>query len=132
MMNIFIDTDILIDFSFDKDEILEPLFAKQKRGELVLKINPVVMAEFLADRLLSGSKQKEEKACQFLQFFEIVEITAKTGILAGRFLREGKIQFLGDALIAATCIIQNLQLATRNKKHYQKVSGLQLYQDKDK
>lgn len=126
-MNIFVDTDILIDFSFDKDKILEPLFIKQKKGDVALKINPVVVAEFLADRLLSSSTQKEEKACQFLQFFEIVEITAKAGILAGRFLREGKIQSLGDALIAATCVIQNLQLATGNRKHFAKVKDLKFW-----
>lgn len=126
-MNIFVDTNILIDYSLDKDKILTKLFAKQKREKVALNINPIVVTEFLTDQNLSRSKEKEEKAFQFLQFFENVEITFKDGVLAARLLREKKILFLTDSLIAATCLNHDFLLATRNQKHFGKVPKLHFY-----
>lgn len=130
-MNILVDTDILIDFTFNKKEILSFLFARQKKGEINLFINPIIITEFLTDQKLIENKRLEEKALQFLNFFDRVEITAKEGILVAKLLRERKIQFLGDAFIAATCLNRNLQLATRNKKHFQKVTDLTYFNFKN-
>jgi len=49
------------------------------------------------------------------------------GFLAGDLLREEKIPFLRDALIATTCLIHEIQLATRNKKHFQNIPKLEFY-----
>ena len=126
-MNIFVDTNILIDYSLDRDSLLTELFARQKRKEIILKINPIVAAEFLADQNLGSSKGKEERASQFLQFFESIDISLKEGILAARLLREKRIPFLADALIAATCLNNDFVFATRNRKHFAKVPQLQFY-----
>lgn len=125
MVNIFVDTDILIDFTYQKNKILYTLFA-QKKAEKELCINPVVITEFLTDRNLID-EHKLEQAYSLLDSFHMIEINVKIGILAGELLREGKISFLSDALIAATCLVHDLSLATRNLRHFGKVPGLTLY-----
>ena len=131
MVKIFFDTDILIDYTFGKSKLLYTLLNEQKKREVELFINPIVTAEFLNDRnLLDTFKLK--KAVKFLSLFQIIEIDVKLGIVAGQLLRENKIIFLSNALIAATCVNNTLLLATRNRKHFDKVPHLQFYSPKRK
>lgn len=120
---IFIDTDILIDFSKKKGLFLQDLLNAQSRGRTVLHINPVVLAEFLTDDNLKKQKNLQ-KILQFLGLFTMIDISKEMGILAGEFLREKKLPYVADALIAATCIDKGLQLATRNRKHFSKIKKL--------
>lgn len=126
MHKVFIDTNILIDHSHGKNKILLTLLQDQKLKKTELFINPIVLAEFLNDKhLLVASKL--EKVFNFLNSFQTIEINAKLGIVAGQLLRENKIIFLSDALIAATCLTHNFELVTRNTKHFQKVPRLKLF-----
>lgn len=123
---VLVDTDILIDYSNSRSKLLESLFQKQSRGLVALYISPVTIAEFLTDKKLKViSKQVEAE--EFLSLFDIVEINKREGIVTGKLLRQGNPPFLGDALIASTCLINGLKLATRNEKHFSKVKGLQFY-----
>lgn len=126
MFNIFIDTNILIDHTHGKNKILYTLLLDQKQKKIELFINPVVIAEFLTDKRLLD-KDKLEKALDFLKLFQSIEITTSTGFISGQLLREGRIIVLNDALIAATCLTHDFQLATRNRKHFGKVPNLQFY-----
>ena len=126
MLNIFIDTNILIDHTHGKNKILYTLLLDQKQKTIELFINPVVIAEFLTDKRLLD-KNKLEKALDFLKLFQSVEITTSIGFISGQLLREGRIIVLNDALIAATCLAHDFKLVTRNKKHFHKIPGLQLY-----
>ncbi len=128
MTKVFIDTDIIIDFTKRKGEVLKNLLAQQKLSKIQLITNPVVISEFFTDKRLVES-QKLEKAKLLFRFFTPVEITAKIGYIAGDLLREREIDFLGDALIAATCLVRNVPLVTRNKKHFTKVKQLQFYRE---
>ncbi|MBI4990526.1 PIN domain-containing protein [Candidatus Gottesmanbacteria bacterium] len=127
-MNIVVDTDILIDFSFDKSETLSNLLEKQHRKEANLFINPVIITEYLTDQKLINNRVLENEALEFLHSFDIVEITEKEAILVARLLREKRIIFLGDAYIAATCLTRNFKLATRNKKHFKQIPQLKFYE----
>lgn len=126
MIKVLVDTDLLIDYSKGHSRFLEKLLQKQLKGELELYVNPIVVAEFFTDRGLKD-KKKLVKAHEFFHLFGVIDINKKIGLLAGEFLRENRTSFLGDALIAATCICEGLQLATGNKKHFTKVSRLEFY-----
>jgi len=126
MIKVLVDTDVLIDYSKGHNQILGVLLEKQDNNELELWINPVVLAEFFNDIHLK-KKDVLEKAMEFVSLFRIAEIGKKTGLLAGEILRERKANFLGDALIAGTCISEKLLLATGNKKHFSEISGLEFY-----
>lgn len=128
MIPIFVDTDILIDYSKGHSRFLETLLAGQERGNMELFINPVVVAEFMTDRSLQDEKQRIQ-AEEFLQLFLLKDVTKSVGLAAGKLLREGHVLFLGDAMIAATCVVNNFQLATRNIRHFNKVPSLLIYQE---
>jgi predicted nucleic acid-binding protein len=126
-MKIFVDTNIIIDFTKGYTKVLKTLFEKKIKGELELYINPIIVAEFLNDQSLKNKKTKT-KALEFLMFFEILPITKETGIIASNLLREDKVSFLADAFISASCLQHKLLLATNNKKDFQKIKELDFYQ----
>jgi len=126
-MKIFVDTNIIIDFTKGYTKVLKTLFEKKIKGELELYINPIIVAEFLNDQSLKNKKTKT-KALEFLMFFEILPITKETGMIASNLLREDKVSFLADAFIAASCLQHKLLLATNNKKDFQKIKELDFYQ----
>ena len=125
MENILVDTDILIDYTKGKSIFLKQLLEKQKSGKTRLYINPVVLSEFFTDKSLNN-KLNYRDALEFISNFSIINLNKKTGILSGEMQRNYSIIFIGDALIAASCIENNLVLATRNKKHFLKVKGLKM------
>lgn len=126
MKKVFVDTNVIIDFTKGHNKVLKDLFEKQKQGLLELYINPVIVTEFFNDQSLKD-EEKELKAKEFLNFFNIVSINKETGIIVGRLLRNNQISYLADGFIAASCFQHNLVLATKNKKDFLKVSGLKFY-----
>lgn len=126
MDNIFVDTNILIDFSKGFSDELGSLIKKQNEGKVVIYINPVVVAEYFTDKNLT-ELENQKKAQQFIQIFSIKNVTKDIGIRAGQLMRDKDNLFLGDALIAATCLEENYLLYTRNKKHFRSVRGLELF-----
>ena len=66
---------------------------------------------------IDASQEEEQKKRDLPQ-------AKKEGLLAAKFMREGLTFSVDDALIAASCLVNNMTLATRNKKHFEKISGL--------
>jgi len=125
MKKIFVDTNILIDFSKGYKTILNTLFASSHQDQ-ELYINPVVLAEYFSDKNFRSPKLLAEGK-EFIKFFENLDVTRDVGVLAGDFISKGYASFLGDALIAATCVLNNCLLCTRNRKDFSKIPQLQLY-----
>jgi predicted nucleic acid-binding protein len=122
MKNILVDTNILIDFSKGKGELLES-YLKGNKGELW--VNPIIVAEFLNDKWLTN-KKKQKQAEKFIRLFKCKSIDIQEGIKTGELIRLGQIDYLADGIIAASCLENKMALLTRNKKHFLKVKGLQL------
>lgn len=123
MSKIFIDTNIIIDFAHGKSTFLAELLARESKNSSQLFINAVVVAEYFADKSLKDVK-KHDQAEEFISNFRVVSINKKEGLLAAKFMREGLTFSVDDALIAASCIVNDMTLATRNKKHFAKIPGL--------
>ena len=126
MKKVFVDTNILIDYSKGFDKTLEKLLLLQNENKLQIFINPVVVAEFFNDKNLNTPK-KLEKAQRFFSFFNIKEITKETGFIAGELLRTKQVDFFADALIASTCIENGFEFLTKNKKDFKKVNQLRFF-----
>jgi len=124
MYKYLIDTDILIDFSKGKSDLLKTLFSLQSKSKALLYVTSVNVVEFMNDKFLLNNKKKEEEALGFLSNFKILAIDKKSGILAGQFLREGKTDYIVDALLAGCGISKSAMVVTRNKKHFEKIEGL--------
>lgn len=126
MTKIMVDTNILVDYTNGYQNDLAKLLAQADKGEIRLFINPVVVAEYLADKKLKIVSAKKI-AHEFLNLFSCTKITKKIGELTGEILRGHSDLIWRDAMIAACCLIENCRLATRNRKHFSKVRGLEYF-----
>jgi len=123
MTKVMVDTNILIDYTNGYKNDLAKLFAQVDKSEIKLLINPVIVAEYLADKKLKvASAQKI--ADEFLNLFSCTNITKKIGELTAEIIRTHSDLAWRDAMIAACCLVENCLLATRNRKHFNKIKGL--------
>lgn len=126
MKRTFIDTNIIISYTKDYFIYLKELIEKQKKGDVMLFVNPVVVAEFFTDRNLNNEK-KFKLAEEFFHNFTSLSINNSVGMIAGELLRNNSTVAIGDALIAATCLENKLELMTNNQKDFKKVKGLRFF-----
>jgi predicted nucleic acid-binding protein len=130
-MNYLLDSDVLIDF----------LHAKEPGSSLVKQVllAPTFISIISWSEIMYGinkAENSQKKEMQFLQFLKkarinIVPIDEK---IAENFVtikvqleRDGTRLEDFDLLIAATAIVEDLILVTRNKKHFERIKGLQLF-----
>ena len=117
MKPVLIDSDILIEVSRARDHAVLARWDELSRSEAALLCSPVTVAE-----LWHGARPKEHSTLKALfGVIHCVPIDSKIGARAGDYLRRYAKSHhveLGDALIAATVSIHNLELWTRNRRHY--------------
>jgi len=126
MKKVLVDTNILIDFVNGFSKTLSKLFILQEKGKIQLYINPVIISEFYTDDKLH-SKKLRQKTNQFFNLFKVLEIDQLSGLICGDLLRTKQTFFLGDGLIAATCLRFDCWLATNNFKDFKKVKDLKKF-----
>jgi predicted nucleic acid-binding protein len=114
---VLIDSDILIEVSRARDTAVLARWDELSRSEVALLCSPVTVAE-----LWHGARPKEQGTLEALfAAIHCIPIDSKIGVRAGDYLRlyaKSHHVELGDALIAATVSIHNLELWTRNRRHY--------------
>jgi predicted nucleic acid-binding protein len=115
--SVLIDSDILIEVSRAKEDAILSRWDQLSRGESALLCSPVTVAE-----LWHGARPREYPILNAL-FVAVhcIPIDIQIGQRAGDYLRQFAKSHhveLGDALIAATASIHQLELWTRNRRHY--------------
>jgi predicted nucleic acid-binding protein len=114
---VLIDSDILIEVSRARDHAILARWDELSRSEVALLCSPVTVAE-----LWHGARPKEHRTLEALfAAIHCIPIDSKIGVRAGEYLRvfaKSHHVELGDALIAATVSIHDLELWTRNRRHY--------------
>jgi predicted nucleic acid-binding protein len=114
---VLIDSDILIEVSRARNLAVLARWDELSRSEVALLCSPVTVVE-----LWHGARPKEHSTLDALfAAIHCVPIDSKIGVRAGDYLRQYAMSHhveLGDALIAATVSIHNLELWTRNRRHY--------------
>lgn len=117
MKSVLVDSDILIEVSRARDTAILGRWDQLSRSNVPLLCSPVTIAE-----LWHGARPQEHAALDALfSAIRAIPIDAAIGIRAGEYLRlfsKSHHVELGDALIAATVSIHNLDLWTRNRRHY--------------
>jgi predicted nucleic acid-binding protein len=117
LKSVLIDSDILIEVSRARDDALLARWDQLSRGDTPLLCSPVTVAE-----LWHGARPQEQRTLDALfAAIHCVPIDLNIGVRAGEYLRRYAKSHhveLGDALIAATVSLHNLELWTRNRKHY--------------
>ena len=117
MTSVLIDSDILIEVSRARDEVILGRWDRLSREDTAITCSPVTVAE-----LWHGARPHEHATLNTL-FVAIhcIPIDIKIGQRAGEYLKQYAKSHhveLGDALIAATVAIHKLALWTRNQKRY--------------
>ena len=117
MKPVMIDSDILIEVSRARDQAVLARWDELSRSDVALFCSPVTVAE-----LWHGARPREHGTLEALfAAIHCVPIDSKIGVRAGDYLRlyaKSHHVELGDALIAAAVSIHDLELWTRNRRHY--------------
>lgn len=124
-MKYLVDTNIIIDYLRDYiptvalvDKLLIETSAEvylSAISNLELRLGSSIMEEAV-----------QEKINAFIARCYIIDITLDVAVMAGDLKRERKAD-ISDALIAASCIINDLTLVTRNRKHFKDIPMLKIY-----
>jgi predicted nucleic acid-binding protein len=117
LKSVLIDSDILIEVSCARDDALLARWDQLSRSDTPVLCSPVTVAE-----LWHGARPHEQRTLETLfAAIHCIPIDLKIGVRAGEYLRQYAKSHhveLGDAFIAATVSVHNLELWTRNRKHY--------------
>ena len=120
-----IDTDILIDFSheiFAAEQFLETL---RNSGE-TLAISAITRME-----LVEGCRNKREliEVIEFLGEFELIHLSEQISQKAIELIERYKLShglLIPDAIIAATAIMMNSELYSKNARHFKMIKELKV------
>jgi len=115
-----LDTDILVDF-----------FRGYGKAVIFVNVNSsrIILSSIVIAELYAGVKGESELTVleNFVSLFRILPVTSEIAKTGGLYKRDyGKSHGVGlaDAIIAATCDAENVELKTLNIKHYPMINGL--------
>jgi len=120
MADFLIDTDVLIDISRGNADAAD--FVDGLSGE-------VFIGRVSAMELIIGARNRRDQQVieKFISLFDVKELSESIGREAYRELKEYSKSHgltLADALIAATAKDQDLELVSKNEKHFRPIKGL--------
>ncbi len=124
-MNLVVDSSILIDH-LRGGSAWEKVLSKSEK-ELSLFIPTIVIFE-----LFAGQSSRDPsiliKIHQILANFQRIELDERIAKTAGELFRDfdKHIQFQ-DYIIAASALSMNAQVVTLNTKHFEKISGIEVF-----
>jgi len=121
---ILVDTDVLIDAGRAVEVAVTQLQIASQNSTLV--ISTITQME-----LIIGCRNRTELQIleQFLQRFEIIKLNEAISDRAIALLREYRLShslLIADALIAATAIVIDAHLLSKNQRDYRFIQGLNL------
>lgn len=125
MVTIAVDSSVLIEHVRRGSGIFLDLVEELASESATLIIPAIVLFELWRGQSME-KKSEREIVEALLEPHWVVVINQEIAWLAGRLERRG--QAIGnDALIAATCLLENAQLATLNAKDFSRVENLQIW-----
>lgn len=127
MSNIVVDTSVIIDHIRGTSEHLRMLQTYKISHGIQLLAPHIVIVELFVGRE-TQRKVGREKVERLLQKFELVGLSLSSARIAGALIRTyQQIPDPFDLLIAAIAIEQNAHVATHNRKHFEQIRGVKLY-----
>jgi len=123
-MLLIVDTDILIDAGRSISDAID--FLQRSEQEATLCVSTITQME-----LLVGARNKHELRVieRFLRRFTVIKLDEAISDTAVNLVRQYRLShglLMPDALIAATAIVSDEPLATKNRRDYQFISNLKL------
>ncbi|MFA6518299.1 MAG: type II toxin-antitoxin system VapC family toxin [Candidatus Shapirobacteria bacterium] len=120
-----IDTDYLIGYLRGKKDVVEEL----DLFDINLWSTSVICVGEVLEGVVDKNKQKVEKWFEEMKIFEVDLRVARVFAEIRRELRkQGNLIDNMDLLIASTCLAYDLILVTSNKKHFERIGGLKIWE----
>jgi len=127
---ICVDTDVLIDFLKKKEPGARAYEQWRNRGA-------IVVTAITAFELLFGARHSDKRQKRYEEARSLIEqqqrvlpfdksAANKASEIGTELKRLGKGIEIRDLFNASICISQNIPMLTRNRDHYERVSGLEL------
>ncbi len=110
MPDVLLDTDVLID---------------HMRGHGHLETDKTAVSVVTRSELFAADERHEPAVDALLEDCQEIQVSPGIARRAGRIKRQTGLR-IADALIAATALEHNLPLMTRNRRHFERVAGLEL------
>jgi predicted nucleic acid-binding protein len=121
---VIVDTDILIDAGRGVAEAVSLLQTIERQASLTT--SAITEMELLVG---ARNKQEQNEIEKFLSRFQIIKITGQTSDAAVELLRRYRLShglLIADALIAATALVLDVPLISKNQRDYRFISDLNL------
>jgi tRNA(fMet)-specific endonuclease VapC len=125
-----VDTDWVVNYLKGRPDAIQLLTSLQAAG---LAISLVTYGEIYEGIYYGRDVEAHERGFKgFLQLVRVLPlnraIMRRFARLRGALRRQGQIIGDPDILIAATALHHHLTLVTRNRKHFQRIPNLSIYQ----
>lgn len=121
---VIVDPDILIDAGRGVAEAASCLQAIEQQSALAT--SAVTQMELLVG---SRNKKEQDDIEKFLSRFQVIKITGQASDMAVDLLRRYRLShglLIGDALIAATALVLDAPLISKNQRDYRFIADLNL------
>jgi len=126
MVKVLIDSSVIVDYTRAGVGAFPQILLQKTSRKAEVYIPTTVILELWAGD--SMTKESEVvKVNRLLAPLKIVDLTKQIAKKAGELVRLGQIDSFQDAAIAATALYLDAELATANKKHFEKVRGLKFF-----
>ena len=113
-----LDTNILIYMAQPGGEVLQAqMAAASPAASLIARVEALGFY-----RITAGERERMDKVFAWVEVLPVNDAVADAAIL----LRQARRMKLGDALIAATALLYELPLVTRNVDDFKHIAGLQI------
>ena len=120
-MNVLLDTNIFIEY-FRGSEQAKEYLKRLITEEEVVYFSAISEAELICGKSCNTQETKE-KVLHLLSLFNKIHVDNKVAQLAGDIRRRYDIA-LPDALIAASALVSESVLMTKNMKDFRRIEGL--------
>jgi len=133
MNSYFIDTSVVIDLIRGKRQVVDLI----KNLDTYLYTSYIVISELCEGIYqVDNPKELEDGIIDFMEgMFEITKldykISKKFGEIRAELRKRGMLIEDMDIMIAASCLSKNLILLTSNKKHFERIRGLEVMSPED-
>jgi tRNA(fMet)-specific endonuclease VapC len=124
-----VDTDVLIDFLAERPQAVQLFDAIANTG---IAISVITLGEFYEGIYRSSRGAAEMR---FLSLVDDIQVLEASALIMKRYAwiratlhNSGRLIPDFDIIIGATCIVHDLTLVTRNRKHFERIEGLKLYE----
>ncbi len=118
--SVIVDTDILIDFLRGGKQAIS-LFKDESE--------PICFSAITVAEIYAGirDRKEEEDVKRLFSLYTVVSATHEIALEAGKLVKKYRSSHsveIPDAIIAATCLVSDMELLTLNIKHYPMLKGL--------